>query len=306
MPQACSHTTLKQIGNTPLVELTTFRKPGAAAIWAKLEGTNPGGSIKDRIALAMVENAEKQGELKPGMTIIEPTSGNTGIGLALVAAVKGYRLLLTMPDTMSIERQRLFGAYGAELVLTPGNQGMRGAIEKAAELAKKMRAYMPQQFCNPANPQIHAETTGPEIIEVLNGQVDAFVAGVGTGGTITGVGRALRKHNPKVRIFAVEPASSPVLSGGDAGPHKIQGIGAGFVPEILDQSIYEKVISVSDDNAIKVTQELARQEGLFCGISSGANVFAAASLAGKMDEDQTVVTIICDTGDRYLSTGIYD
>ncbi|HEY5673692.1 MAG TPA: cysteine synthase A [Malonomonas sp.] len=306
MPQTRSSSVLEQIGNTPLVELTSFRKPGTASVWAKLEGSNPGGSIKDRIALAMIVSAEKQGELRPGMTIIEPTSGNTGIGLALVAAIKGYRLILTMPETMSIERRRLFGAYGAELILTPGNQGMRGAIEKAAELAKKLHAYLPQQFCNPANPQIHLETTGPEILEALGHQVDAFVAGVGTGGTITGVGRALRKHNPKVRIIAVEPANSAVLSGGDAGPHMIQGIGAGFIPDILDQKIYDEVTLVKDEKAIKTTQLLARQEGLFCGISSGANVFAAVKLAGQMSEGQKVVTIICDTGDRYLSTGIYD
>lgn len=306
MPQPLSSNTLQQIGNTPLVELATFRKPGSARIWGKLEGTNPGGSIKDRIALAMVEQAEQRGELKPGMTIIEPTSGNTGIGLALVAAVKSYRLILTMPETMSMERRRLFAAYGAELILTPGSQGMRGAIEKAAELAKKNHAYMPQQFSNPANPQIHADTTGPEIIAALSGKIDAFVAGVGTGGTITGVGRALREHNPKVTIVAVEPASSAVLSGGDAGPHMIQGIGAGFIPEILDQKIYSEIIKVSDDKAISTTRDLATREGLFCGISSGANLFAAAKLASQMNEDQSVVTIICDTGDRYLSTGIYD
>ena len=306
MPQAHRHPTLKLIGNTPLVELKTLNKPGSATVWAKLEGTNPGGSIKDRIALAMIENAEQQGELKPGMTIIEPTSGNTGIGLAMIAAIKNYRLILTMPETMSIERRRLFGAYGAEMVLTPSNQGMRGAIEKAAQLAKKLHGYMPQQFCNPANSQIHEETTGPEIIEALSGQVDAFVSGVGTGGTITGVGRALRKHNPKVKIVAVEPKSSPVLSGGDAGPHMIQGIGAGFIPDILDQEIYNQIMTVSDDKAIATTLELTRQEGIFCGISSGANVFAATKLASQMEEGQSVVTIICDTGDRYLSTGIYD
>ena len=306
MPQTCSTSSLGQIGGTPLVRLTTMTKPGAAALWVKLEGTNPGGSIKDRIALAMIEQAEKNGQLRPGMTIIEPTSGNTGIGLALVAAVKGYRLILTMPDSMSLERRRLFVAYGAELLLTPGGQGMRGAIEMAAELSKKLHGFMPQQFCNPANPQIHEETTGPEILEALSGKVDLFVAGVGTGGTITGVGRALRKHNPKVRILALEPASSPVLTGGDPGPHKIQGIGAGFIPEVLDQTIYDQVIAVSDENAIKTTCTLVRQEGLFCGISSGANVFAAAKLANTMEEGQNVVTIICDTGDRYLSTGIYD
>ncbi len=306
MSKGCSQNSLGQIGNTPLVQLKTFRKPGGAAIWAKLEGKNPGGSVKDRIALAMIEAAENTGQLKPGMTIIEPTSGNTGIGLAMVAAVKGYRLILTMPETMSLERRRLFSAYGAELVLTPGSLGMRGAIDQAIELAKKQEAFMPQQFDNPVNPQIHEQTTGPEILSALAGKLDAFVAGVGTGGTITGVGRVLRQHNPKIKIIALEPASSPVLSGGDAGPHMIQGIGAGFIPEVLDQTIYDEVQAISDDQAIRTTQELARNEGLFCGISSGANVYAAARLASRMAEDQAVVTIICDTGERYLSTGIYD
>jgi len=306
MPQTISTSTLGQIGRTPLIRLKAMTNPGAAALWVKLEGANPGGSVKDRIALAMIERAEQEGLLRSGMTIVEPTSGNTGIGLALVAAVKGYRLILTMPDTMSLERRRLFGAYGAELVLTPGSQGMRGAIETANELVQTLRGYLPQQFCNPVNPQIHEETTGPEILEALDGKVDLFVAGVGTGGTITGVGRALRKHNPRVRIVAIEPSLSPVLTGGDAGPHMIQGIGAGFIPEVLDQAIYDQVMAVSDDNAIKTTRALVRQEGLFCGISSGANVYAAAKLADQMDDGQNVVTIICDTGERYLSTGIYD
>lgn len=306
MPKTSTTNSLGQIGHTPLVRLTSMTRPGAATLWGKLEGTNPGGSVKDRIALAMVEQAEKQGKLRPGMTIVEPTSGNTGIGLALVAAVKGYRLILTMPDTMSLERRRLFGAYGAELVLTPGSQGMRGAIEKATELAQKLGGYLPQQFSNPANPQIHEETTGPEILEALGNRVDLFVAGVGTGGTLTGVGRALRKKNPNVQIVAIEPANSAVLGGGDAGPHMIQGLGAGFIPEVLDQTIYDQVIAVSDDNAIGTTRVLARQEGLLCGISSGANVFVAAKLADSMAEGQNVVTIICDTGERYLSTAIYD
>ncbi len=306
MPQLFSHSSLGQIGNTPLVQLNSFSQPGSAQLWAKLEGCNPGGSVKDRIAKAMIDAAEQAGVLKPGSIIVEPTSGNTGIGLALVAAVKGYRLILTMPDTMSLERRRLFSAYGAELILTPSGQGMRGAIEKAAELADELGAYMPQQFNNPANPQVHEETTGPEIIEALGRKVDLFVSGVGTGGTISGVGRALRRHNSKVRIVAVEPSSSNVLSGGDAGPHMIQGIGAGFIPEVLDQQIYDQVLTVSDAEAISTTRALAKQEGLCCGISAGANVFAAAQMADQLSEDQVVVTIICDTGERYLSTGIYD
>ncbi len=306
MPQSISSNALDQIGNTPLVQLKTLTKPGSAALWVKLENSNPGGSVKDRIALAMIEDAEKRDLIRPGMTIVEPTSGNTGIGLALVAAVKGYRLILTMPDTMSQERRRLFNAYGAELILTPGGQGMRGAIEKATEIAQKLRAFMPQQFDNPANPEIHEKTTGPEILEALNGHVDLFVAGVGTGGTITGVGRALRKHNTKVQLIAIEPEKSPVLSGGDAGPHLIQGIGAGFVPEVLDCNIYDEIITVSNENAIDTTRSLVHNEGLLCGISAGANVYVAAEQANLMTSDQTVVTVICDTGERYLSTGIFD
>ena len=306
MPKVISNNLLEQIGNTPLVKLSTLCKPGGASLWGKLEGTNPGGSIKDRIALAMIERAEQQGQLSPGMTIVEPTSGNTGIGLAMVSAIKGYQLILTMPETMSIERRRLCGAYGAELVLTPGNQGMRGAIKKASELAQEKSAFTPQQFSNPANPQIHEKTTGPEIFAALDGKVDLFVAGVGTGGTITGVGHYLRRQNPKIGIVAVEPKGSPTLSGGDAGPHMIQGIGAGFIPENLDEKIYDQVVQVSDEEAIAMARTLTRNEGVFCGISSGANVFAAAELAGRMNPTQNVVTIICDSGERYLSTGIYD
>lgn len=306
MPRAASNSSLEQIGNTPLVRLTTLCKPGCASVWGKLETCNPGGSIKDRIALAMIEDAERQGLLTPGMTIVEPTSGNTGIGLAVVAATKGYQLLLTMPETMSQERCRLFSAFGAELVLTPGSQGMRGAIKKATELAQTRSAFMPQQFNNPANPRAHEETTGPEIFSALNGKVDMFVAGVGTGGTITGVSRYLRKQNTQAKIIAIEPANSATLSGGDAGPHRIQGIGAGFVPEILDLECFDQVITVSDEDAIQMTKTLARREGLLCGISSGANVLVAARLASRMAEEQNVVTIICDTGERYLSTGIYD
>lgn len=306
MPQATSETSLGQIGNTPLIRVDSAAIQDAAVIWGKMEGSNPGGSVKDRIALAMIEAAEQSGELKPGTTIIEPTSGNTGIGLALVAAVKGYPLILTMPDTMSLERRRLFNVYGAELVLTPGNLGMRGAIEKAESLALEMGAFVPQQFKNQANPQVHEKTTGPEIIAALDGKIDAFVAGVGTGGTITGVGRILRRHNPDVQIFAVEPTDSPVLSGGDAGPHKIQGIGAGFIPDTLDTSIYDKVITVSNEEAIATTRQLAREQGIFTGISAGANVFAARKVAQQLGAGKTVVTILCDTGERYLSTGIYD
>jgi cysteine synthase A len=306
MPNVISTNPLGQIGNTPLVGLTRLSDPAGATVWGKLEGTNPGGSVKDRIALAMVEQAEKDGCIRPGDTIVEPTSGNTGIGLSLVCAVKGYRLILTMPDTMSLERRRLLGAYGAELVLTPGAQGMRGAIEKAEEIATAKKCFLPQQFKNPANPRIHEETTGPEILAALDGKIDAFVAGVGTGGTITGVGHILRRHNPKVHIVAVEPADSPVLSGGEPGPHKIQGIGAGFIPDVLDTAVYNEVITVSNDDALNTARRLAREEGLFCGISSGANIFAALQVARKLGPGKNVVTMLCDTGERYLSTGIFD
>jgi len=306
MPQVTSDSPLGQIGKTPLILINRKTRNEEAEIWGKMEGTNPGGSVKDRIALAMIEDAEQSGKLKPGMKIIEPTSGNTGIGLALVAAVKGYRLILTMPDTMSLERRRLFNVYGAELVLTPGNLGMRGAIEKAESLAEEQGAFLPQQFKNPANPQVHEKTTGPEIVAALDGKIDALVAGVGTGGTITGVGRVLRKMNPNVKIFAVEPTDSAVLSGGDAGPHRIQGIGAGFIPDTLDTSIYDEVITVSNEEAIASTRQLAREDGTFTGISAGANVFAARKVAKQLGPGKTVVTILCDTGERYLSTGIYD
>jgi cysteine synthase A len=306
MPKIISNNALEQIGGTPLVRLNRLPGRGAATVWGKLEGANPGGSVKDRIALAMIEQAEKDGCIKPGDTMVEPTSGNTGIGLSLVCAVKGYKLILTMPDSMSQERRRLLGAYGAELVLTPGAQGMRGAIEAAEEISRGKKFFMPQQFRNPANPRIHEQTTGPEIYQALEGKVDAFVAGIGTGGTITGVGRYLRAHNPKVRIVAVEPADSPVLSGGSPGPHKIQGIGAGFVPDILDTSIYQEVITVTNEDAMNTARSLARGEGLFAGISSGANVFAALRVAKKFGPGKNVVTVLCDTGERYLSTGIFD
>jgi cysteine synthase len=306
MPTQRSDSPLGQIGSTPLVRLNQLPGPQSATLWGKLEGANPGGSVKDRIALAMIEQAEGDGCIKPGDLIVEPTSGNTGIGLSLVCAVKGYRLILTMPDTMSLERRRLLGAYGAELVLTPGAQGMRGAIDKAEEIARSKQCFMPQQFKNPANPRVHEHTTGPEILQALDGRIDAFVAGVGTGGTITGVGHVLRAALPKVRIVAVEPADSPVLSGGQPGPHKIQGIGAGFVPEVLDTAIYDQILAVHNDDAIATTRRLAREEGLFVGISSGANVFAALQIAQQLGPGKNVVTILCDTGERYLSTGIYD
>ncbi len=296
--------TLERIGNTPLVRISTPEK--SATLWGKLESANPGGSVKDRIAKAMIEQAEQDGRLQPGAVIVEPTSGNTGIGISLVGAIKGYRIVLTMPDTMSMERRRLLGAFGAELILTPGAQGMRGAIEKAEEVTAELKGFMPQQFCNPANPKIHLETTGPEILRDLDNQVDAFVAGVGTGGTITGVGQALKQKNPGVLIVAVEPSDSPVLSGGEPGPHKIQGIGAGFVPDVLNTDIYSEIITVTNEQAMQTARELAREEGVFVGISAGANVFAARKVAARLKPGQNVVTILCDTGERYLSTNIFD
>lgn len=295
---------LDRIGNTPLVQISTAK--GSATLWGKLESANPGGSVKDRIAKAMIEQAEKDGLLKPGDMIVEPTSGNTGIGISLVGSIKGYKVVLTMPDTMSMERRRLLGAFGAELILTPGAQGMRGAIEKAEEIAAERGAFMPQQFCNPANPKIHRQTTGPEILKALDNQVDAFVAGVGTGGTITGVGQAIKEKNPQVLIVAVEPTDSPILSGGEPGPHKIQGIGAGFVPEVLNTKIFQEIITVTNEQAMQTARELARSEGVFVGISAGANVFAARQIAARLKPGQNVVTILCDTGERYLSTNVFD
>ncbi|PLX99425.1 MAG: cysteine synthase A [Desulfuromonas sp.] len=306
MPITQSDQSLGQIGNTSLVRITLPDQAECATVWGKLETTNPGGSIKDRIALAMIEEAEKEGFLNPGGLVVEPTSGNTGIGLSLVCSTRGYRLTLTMPETMSQERRRLLSAFGAELVLTPGNLGMRGAIEAAEELVKQRRGFMPQQFSNPVNPAIHEQTTGPEILAAVDGQVDAFVAGVGTGGTITGVGRALRKQNPDTLVVAVEPETSPVLSGGDPGPHGIQGIGAGFIPDILDTEIYNEVMTISDKEAITTTRLLARTQGLLVGISSGANLCAAHRVARQIGPGKQVVTVLCDTGERYLSTGIYD
>ena len=295
---------LDRIGNTPLVKISTPQ--GSAALWGKLESANPGGSVKDRIAKAMIEQAENDGLIKPGDVIVEPTSGNTGIGISLVGTIKGYQVVLTMPDTMSMERRRLLGAFGAELILTPGAKGMRGAIEKAEEIAAERKAFMPQQFCNPANPKVHMETTGPEILRDLDNQVDALVAGVGTGGTITGAGQAIKNQNPDVLIVAVEPADSAVLSGGEPGPHKIQGIGAGFVPDVLNTAIYSRIITVSNEDAMQTARGLARDEGIFVGISAGANVFAARQVAAQLGQGQNVVTILCDTGERYLSTNIFD
>lgn len=296
--------TLDRIGNTPLVKLAT--PEGSATLWGKLESANPGGSVKDRIAKAMIEQAEQDGLLKPGDVIVEPTSGNTGIGISLVGTIKGYKIVLIMPDTMSMERRRLLGAFGAELILTPGAKGMRGAIEKAEEIAAERKAFMPQQFCNPANPKVHLETTGPEILRDLDNKVDAFVAGVGTGGTITGAGKAIQDKNPAALIVAVEPSDSPVLSGGEPGPHKIQGIGAGFVPDVLNTEIFSEIITVTNEQAMATARELAREEGVFVGISAGANVFAARRVAARLKPGQNVVTILCDTGERYLSTNIFD
>lgn len=307
MPVFKSQNIIEQIGNTPLVRLEQFEGGESAAIWAKVEAFNPGGSIKDRICLSMIEQAEKDGCLKPGASVVEPTSGNTGIGLAMVCAVKGYKLVLTMPDTMTIERRRLLTAYGAELVLTPGAQGMRGAVQKAEELAEKHGYLMPQQFKNPANPEVHRKTTAPEIIEAMKGlSIDGFVAGVGTGGTITGVGEVLRKENPAIHIGAVEPADSAILSGGEPGPHKLQGIGAGFVPDVLNTKVYDEVIRVTNDDAYATTRRLAKEAGLLVGISSGAALFGAIQAAKKLGKGKNVVVILPDTGERYLSTGVFD
>lgn len=299
---------LGTIGNTPLVRLLKVVPEGAAAVWAKTEARNPGGSVKDRIGHAMLSAACEQGLFTWGKTtIVEPTSGNTGIGLALAAAVGGNRIVLTMPESMSIERRRLLAALGAELELTPATEGMNGAIERARQLVTELEdAYMPNQFENPANPAAHEATTGPEIWAQTDGKLDAFVAGVGTGGTITGVGRYLRARKPDVRLFAVEPAGSPVLSGGERGSHGIQGIGAGFCPPVLEFSLIDRVLTVTDDDAMQMARRLAAEEGVFCGISSGAAAHAAVELAREMDEDATVVTLLPDTGERYLSTTLFE
>ena len=297
------------IGNTPLVEFTNIEKSQGlnATVLAKLEYFNPAGSVKDRIALAMIEDAEKKGLLKEGSTIIEPTSGNTGIGLASIAAAKGYKIILTMPETMSVERRNILKAYGAEIVLTEGSKGMKGAIAKAEELAKETPdSFVPEQFENPANPEIHRLTTGPEIWNDTDGKVDIFIAGVGTGGTVTGTGEYLKSQNPNVKVVAVEPKDSPVLSKGTAGPHKIQGIGAGFVPKTLNTDVYDEVIAVANDDAFEISKLIAKQEGILVGISAGAAYYAALELAKRPEnKGKTIVALLPDSGDRYYSTPLF-
>ncbi|MBJ8106986.1 cysteine synthase A [Bacillus cereus] len=293
------------IGKTPIVKLNRIVESDSADVYLKLEFMNPGSSVKDRIALAMIEDAENKGLLKEGDTIIEPTSGNTGIGLAMVAAAKGYKAILVMPETMSIERRNLLRAYGAELVLTPGPEGMGGAIRKATELAKEHGYFIPQQFQNQANPEIHRLTTGPEIVEQMGDQLDAFIAGIGTGGTITGAGEVLKEAYKDIKIYAVEPADSPVLSGGKPGPHKIQGIGAGFVPETLDVAVYDEIIQVKTEQAFEYARRVAREEGILVGISSGAVIYAATEVAKKLGKGKKVLVIIPSNGERYLSTPLY-
>ncbi len=302
-----AETVLEKIGRTPLVEISGRLNRGGARVLAKVEFFNPGGSAKDRIALAMVEDAERRGLLKPGATIVEPTSGNTGVGLALVSAIRGYHLVLTMPETMSVERRRLAAAYGAEIALTPGADGMKGAIDKANEIAAARGGIILQQFENPANAEAHYRTTGPEVWADTDGEVDAFVAGVGTGGTLTGTGRYLREKKPSVALYAVEPDTSPVLSQGRAGPHKLQGIGANFVPKVLDTSLITKVIPVSAEDAGRAARAAAAQEGLLVGISSGAALHAALELAKEPEhEGKTIVVLLPDTGERYLSTWLFE
>lgn len=298
------------IGGTPLVRLNRVVPEDSAEVYVKLEYQNPGASVKDRIAISMITTAEQEGKLKPGDTIIEPTSGNTGIGLAMVAAAKGYKAILVMPETMSIERRNLLRAYGAQLVLTPGAEGMKGAIRRAEELQAENPSYfIPQQFKNPANVKVHLDTTGPEIVEAINGhdgKLDAFIAGIGTGGTITGAGKVLKENYPGIKIYAVEPAASPVLSGGKPGPHKIQGIGAGFVPDILDTQIYDEIIPVENDQAFETSRRVAKEEGILGGISSGAAIYAALQVAKQLGKGKRVVAILPSNGERYLSTPLYN
>ena len=294
------------IGNTPVVKLRNVVDEDAADIYVKLEYQNPGGSVKDRIALAMIEKAEREGKIQPGDTIVEPTSGNTGIGLAFVCAAKGYNAVFTMPETMSQERRNLLKGYGAELVLTPGSEAMKGAIKKAKELKEEHGYFEPQQFENLANPEIHELTTGPEFVDQFEGkQIDAFLAGVGTGGTLSGVGKVLRKEYPNVEIVAIEPEASPVLSGGEPGPHKLQGLGAGFVPDTLNTDIYDSIIKVGNDTAMDMARRVAKEEGILAGISSGAAIYAAIQKAKELGKGKTVVTVLPSNGERYLSTPLY-
>lgn len=292
------------IGQTPIVKLNRITNEDHAEVYLKLEFMNPGSSVKDRIALAMIEAAEEKGELNPGDTFVEPTSGNTGIGLAMVAAAKGYQAVLVMPDTMSVERRNLLKAYGARLVLTPGSEGMGGAIRKSEELAKEHGYFMPQQFNNEANPEVHRRTTGQEIVDQMD-QLDGFVAGIGTGGTITGAGEVLKKHFPSIKLYAVEPTDSPILSGGKPGPHKIQGIGAGFVPAVLNTDVYDEVVQVQNDQAFEWARKAAREEGILGGISSGAAIYAALEVAKKLGKGKKVLAVIPSNGERYLSTPLF-